>query len=441
MVAQQEKVGTRRLNVGVIGVGVGGLEIIRAMVQQPETLNLMAGCDVVPVTLERFKERFKEARTYTDVNKLCEDKDLDAVYIASPNKFHAEHAITAARHGKHVMVEKPMAISLKETEQMVEECEKAGVQLVCAHTASYGIHYRTMRKIIQSGELGKLRAINILSYTDWILRPRSADELDFNQGGGVPYRQGPHQLDTVRLLGDGMLKSVRAQIGQWMPERPIPGYYNGHFMFEDGTVATAIHNGYGYFLLSEVNGPRPGRAGMEDLVKIRKALKSGTRDELGDKQDLRIGGAREAQQFAAAQASQDPGYREGEGGERAGDPNDRSGLNDTGDPGFLLVTCERGDMRVGREGTVWIYDDNGVRVVKGVSSVHSRGEIHEMYDAVVHGKPVFHSGRWGMGTAEAVFGMIESSQTGKEVQLTHQSRMHPDYDQDLKVELVATATR
>jgi phthalate 4,5-cis-dihydrodiol dehydrogenase len=441
MVAQQERVGTRRLNVGVIGVGVGGLEIIRAMVQQPETLNLMAGCDVVPVTLERFKERFPEARTYTDVNELCADKDLDAVYIASPNRFHAEHAIAAARHGKHVMVEKPMAISLQETEQMVEECEKAGVQLVCAHTASYGIHYRTMRKIIQSGELGKLRAINILSYTDWILRPRSADELDFSQGGGVPYRQGPHQLDTVRLLGDGMLKSVRAQIGQWMPERPIPGYYNGHFMFEDGTVATAIHNGYGYFLLSEVNGLRPGRAGMEDLVKIRQALKSGTRDELADKQDLRIGGARESQQFAAAQAEQDPGYRAGEGGERTGDPNDRSGLNDTGDPGFLIVTCERGDMRVGREGTVWIYDDSGVRVVKGVSNVHSRGEIHEMYDAVMHGKPVFHSGRWGMGTAEAIFGMIESSQTGKEVQLTHQSRMHPDYDSDLKVELVASATR
>jgi phthalate 4,5-cis-dihydrodiol dehydrogenase len=441
MVAQQDSIGTRRLNVGVIGVGVGGLEIIRAMVQQPETLNLMAGCDVVPVTLERFKERFPEARTYTDVNELCADKDLDAVYIASPNRFHAEHAIAAARHGKHVMVEKPMAISLQETEQMVEECEKAGVQLVCAHTASYGIHYRTMRKIIQSGELGKLRAINILSYTDWILRPRSADELDFSQGGGVPYRQGPHQLDTVRLLGDGMLKSVRAQIGQWMPERPIPGYYNGHFMFEDGTVATAIHNGYGYFLLSEVNGLRPGRAGMEDLVKIRQALKSGTRDELADKQDLRIGGARESQQFAAAQAEQDPGYRAGEGGERTGDPNDRSGLNDTGDPGFLIVTCERGDMRVGREGTVWIYDDSGVRVVKGVSNVHSRGEIHEMYDAVMHGKPVFHSGRWGMGTAEAIFGMIESSQTGKEVQLTHQSRMHPDYDSDLKVELVASATR
>src|SRR5439155_3286466 len=271
--------------------GVGGLEIIRAMVQQPDILDLYAGCDVVPLTRERFKERFPEAKVYDNVDALCEDKDLDAVYIASPNRFHAEHAITAARHGKHVMVEKPMAISLKETEQMVEECEKAGVQMVCAHTASYGIHYRTMRKIIESGELGKVRAITMLAYTDWMLRPRSADELDFNHGGGVPYRQGPHQLDAVRLLGGGMMTSVRGTIGQWMPERPIPGYYNGRFMFEDGTVATAIHNGYGYFLLNEVNGPQRAHVGMESTVKVRQALKSGTRDELGDKQDLRIGGA------------------------------------------------------------------------------------------------------------------------------------------------------
>src|SRR5207302_5537467 len=110
--------------------------------------------------------------------------------------------------------------------------------------------------------------------------------------------------------------SVRGTIGQWMPERPIPGYYNGHFMFEDGTVATAIHNGYGYFRLSEVNGPRDGRGGTEDRVKIRQAMRAGTRNETEDKQDLRIGGAAEPQHLAAAQGRQDPGNRGGGGRER-----------------------------------------------------------------------------------------------------------------------------
>ena len=100
-----------------------------------------------------------------------------------------------------------------------------------------------------------------------MLRPRTADELDFGQGGGVPFRQGPHQLDTVRLLGGGMLKSVRATVGQWMPERPIPGYYNAHLEFEDGAIATIIHNGYGYFLLSDINGPASGRSTLKARVR------------------------------------------------------------------------------------------------------------------------------------------------------------------------------
>ncbi len=259
MVTQEQVAGrptSRRLNIGVIGIGVGGLEIMRSMTQQADILNLAAGCDVVPVTRERFQERFPEARVYDSAEKICQDPDLDAVYIASPNRFHAEHTILAARHGKHVLVEKPMAISLQETERMVEECEKAGVKLVCAHTASYGLPYRTMRKVITSGELGKVRAIQMISYTDWMLRPRTPDELDPAQGGGLPYRQGPHQIDTVRLLGGGRLRSVRGTTGQWMPERPMPGYYSAFMEFEDGTPATIVHNGYGYFL-----GERAGAMG------------------------------------------------------------------------------------------------------------------------------------------------------------------------------------
>lgn len=421
---------TRRINIGVIGIGVGGLEILRSVVQQPDIVHMAGGCDVVPVTRERFQERFPDAKVYGSADDLCADPDVDAVYIASPNRFHAEHTITAARHGKHVMVEKPMAISLKETEQMVEECDKAGVHLVCAHTASFALPYRVMRKVIESGAIGAVRAIHLIAYTDWMLRPRTPDELDFSQGGGVPYRQGPHQIDTVRLLGGGMVKNVWAKVGQWMPERPMPGYYSAHFNFEDGTLATATHNGYGYFTLSDVNGPATGRSSIDNLVHIRKEMRNGSRNEDADKQDLRIGGKIEAQQFADALRSD--GGRGNFGRQITREPGDRSGLNDVGDPGTIFVSCERGDMRIGSQG-VLIYDDDGVREVTGISNVHSRGEVHELYDAVVNGKPVYHSGRWGMATAEAIFGMVESSQSGRVVELSHQVPVHPEYDADLKV--------
>ena len=77
-----------------------------------------------------------------------------------------------------------------------------------------------------------------LSMISVVGRPRTPDELDVTQGGGIPYRQGPHQIDTVRLLGGGMLRSVRAQTGWWMKERTIPGYYSAFMEFESGLPAT-----------------------------------------------------------------------------------------------------------------------------------------------------------------------------------------------------------
>jgi len=76
MVTQEQvakKPASRKLNVGLIGIGVGGLEMIRSMINQPEILNIVAGCDVVPLTLERFKERFPEAKTYDLLHFLREE--------------------------------------------------------------------------------------------------------------------------------------------------------------------------------------------------------------------------------------------------------------------------------------------------------------------------------------------------------------------------------
>src|SRR5438093_5063728 len=211
----------RTLKVGMIGIGVGGSEILPAM-EALETIELVAGADVVQATLDRFKARYPITKTYLSAEALCRDPQVEAVWVSSPNRFHAEHTILAASHGKHVVVEKPMAISLEQAKRMVEAAERHGVKLLAGHTRAFTLPIRAMRRVIESGRYGELRALNIWSYSDWMLRPRTPDELDLAQGGGIPYRQGPHQVDTVRLLGGGLLRSVRAQVGQWLPERPIP---------------------------------------------------------------------------------------------------------------------------------------------------------------------------------------------------------------------------
>ena len=181
------------LKVGILGIGVGGAEILPALESLPNEVKIVAGADIEPRVCAAFKERYPDSNVYDSAEKLCADPSVDAVWISTPNRFHSPHTIMAASAGKHVVVEKPMAISLDEGIAMVEAAEKHGVKLLAGHTMSFSTPIRAMRKVIQSGELGDVRAINIWAYTDWLLRPRTSDELDPKSGrrGSVPPRAAP----------------------------------------------------------------------------------------------------------------------------------------------------------------------------------------------------------------------------------------------------------
>src|SRR5438128_10906698 len=141
----------RTLKIGMIGIGVGGAEILPAM-EAMDTVDVVAGADIVPTTLERFSERFPDAKTYASAENLCADPNVDAVWVSSPNRFHAEHTILAARSGKHVVVEKPMAVTLADAARMVEAADKHGVKLLAGHTRAFTLPIRAMRKVIESGQ-------------------------------------------------------------------------------------------------------------------------------------------------------------------------------------------------------------------------------------------------------------------------------------------------
>jgi phthalate 4,5-cis-dihydrodiol dehydrogenase len=403
----------RTLKIGMIGIGVGGAEILPAM-EAMDSIEVAAGADVAATTLERFKQRFPSARTYESAQALCRDPDVDAVWVSSPNRFHAEHTILAASHGKHVVVEKPMAVTLADAERMVEAADKHGVKLLAGHTRAFTLPIRAMRRVIESGTYGQLRALNIWSYSDWMLRPRTADELDVSQGGGIPYRQGPHQVDTVRLLGGGMLRGVRAQVGQWMPERSIPGFYSAFLEFENGTPVTISHNGYGYFLGAELVpwGHDRQRYTAAERAAIRQQLRAGTRAETTEKQALRIGGDQERAIFRRTEP--EPWVPE--------------------DMGMAIVSLDRADLRQSAQG-IYIHSDAGKQEMKIVAERamgvgQRRAELEELYDAVVGGKPVWHDGRWGMATLEVCLAIMESARLRKEILLQHQVPVADGYDAD-----------
>ncbi len=397
----------RVLKVGVAGLGVGSTQIIPAMAQMPGMM-LVAAADFRKDALETFRQKYG-GRVYDSVEKLCDDPEVEAVWISTPNQFHCEHVLAAAERGKHVVVEKPMALSMAECEKMVAAAEKNRVKLLCGHTQSFNPAIRAMRRVIKSGELGPARALHTWMYTDWMLRPRMPAELDVRLGGGVVYRQGPHQIDTLRLLGGGMVRSVRAMTGQWMSERPAPGYYAAFLEFQDGTPAVAVYNGYGYFDTHELTWNMGERHfNPEERLRVRKELRNKTRDDEKAKEAMRFGGKREGE-FSHGPAVQEDRARRGIQG--------ASGHFF----GVTLATCERGDIRQSPEG-IYIYGDDGQKELPVTGEGASRfSELKELYDSVTQDRPVYHDGRWGMATLEVCLAIMESARERREIILAHQS--------------------
>ncbi|MEA2640331.1 MAG: phthalate 4,5-cis-dihydrodiol dehydrogenase [Chloroflexota bacterium] len=396
----------RTLKFGVIGIGNAGGGVLSMMRAMPE-IDIVAVADVRPHALQAFEREFG-GRGYDSVEKLCQDPEVEAVWVATPNPYHAPHTIMAAQHGKHVVVEKPMALSLQEAEAMIETAEKNQVKLFSGHTRAFDPPVQTIAQIVKSGEVGPIKAMNVMSFTPWMLRPRMPEEVEEARGGGVAFRQAPHQIDTLRFLGGGLVHSVRGMTGTWMEGRMgAPGYYTGYLEFQDGTPASITYNGYGYFLASELlPWVRDGRDGSaEERAQSRSVLRTGTWDEGQAKDEMRFGGVQ--RQPDGARLTTEAGPRR---------------AHFMSDLGLLIVSCERGLLRQSPEG-IYVYNDEGQReepIHDQPGATRNDPTLQEVYDAIVRGQPIFHDGRWGMATLEVQLALMESARTHREVTLSHQ---------------------
>ncbi len=386
------------LRLGIAGLGVASTQILPPIAKLP-FVKITAAADIRSDALTKFRQVYN-GDTFTRVEAMCASPNVDAVYIATPNPLHAEHALIAAQHKKHIIVEKPMAMKLAECDAMNKAAEKNSIKLLCGHTHSFDPPIRKIREIVTSGELGKLRMIHTWNYNEFMYRPRMKHELAMSRG--VVLNQGPHHVDVVRLLGGGMVRSVRAMTGIWDMARGHEGSYTCYLEFEDGTPATLVYSGYGFFDTAELFdwvGEGGQRRDPETNVKVRRRfreVKSVEEEELL-KEEMRFGGAREG------------AYSHVWSGERK-------------QPffGFTVVSCERGDIRQTPDG-LRVYGEGERRdILLPVGSRGREAEVEELYNAVVHSRPVFHDGRWGAATLEVCLAMLESAERRQEIFLSHQ---------------------
>src|SRR5438270_130022 len=235
----------KKLRIGVVGLGRAFTWMRPALSRDPR-VELVAAADPRPQARERFAEDFKGA-AHESAEDLCANPAVEAVYIATPHQFHAEQARLAASHGKHLLVEKPMALTLEDCRSMIDAARKARVALVVGHSHSFDRPIVQTRKMIEQGLVGKVRMITAFNFTDFLYRPRRPEELDTERGGGVVFNQAAHHVDIVRLLGGGEAQSVRAATGAWDRSRPTEGAYGAFLTFKDGAFASMVYRGYAHF--------------------------------------------------------------------------------------------------------------------------------------------------------------------------------------------------
>ncbi|SMF75512.1 4,5-dihydroxyphthalate dehydrogenase [Tistlia consotensis] len=391
----------RQVRLGICGLGRAFMLMLPTF-RRDARFRLVAAATPGEAGRARFVRDFG-GRAYATMAELCADPEVEAIYVASPHQFHAEQVAQAAAAGKHLLVEKPLAVSLEDGKAMVAAAETAGIHLIVGPSHSFDRPVLEARALIDSGAVGRVRMIQALNYTDFLYRPRRPEELVTAEGGGVVFSQAVHQIDVVRLLGGGLVRSVRAMTGDWDPERPTEGAYALLLDFEDGAFASLTYSGYARFDSDELMGwfgELGSRKSPAGYGRARRALR----------------GLASAAEEAALKRTRTYG---GSGGGGAGDrepplPAAHEHF------GFLLASCEKADLRPLPD-RLLVYGDEAIeeRPIPA-PEVPRREVMDELWAAVVEDRAPLHSGAWGLASLEVCHGILRSAAERREIMMTLQ---------------------
>ncbi|HXH22562.1 MAG TPA: Gfo/Idh/MocA family oxidoreductase [Dehalococcoidia bacterium] len=232
---------TGPLRIGVIGAG---------LIATRAHLPAYAACEdarVVAIAsgrVDRAREtaaQFGVPRIHERWQDLIADPAVDAVDICAPNHLHAEMAVAAARAGKHVLVEKPMALSLAEADAMIEAAGATGVTLMVAHNLRFVPVYRQVKRVIADGEIGRplaARGVFMHAGPDEFWGAESDWFWDERAGGGSLLDMGVHMIDLMRWFFDEPVIEVMAMTSRIL--RPTPFDDNAIVLmrFAGGAIAS-----------------------------------------------------------------------------------------------------------------------------------------------------------------------------------------------------------
>jgi 1,5-anhydro-D-fructose reductase (1,5-anhydro-D-mannitol-forming) len=225
------------------------------------------------------------AHATTSLKELVDSKDVDAVYISTTNELHRDQVFAAAAAGKHVLCEKPLALTLKDARAMVAECRKRGVIMGTNHHLRNATTHRAMREAIKQGRIGKPLFARVFHsvYLPTHLQGWRLDRPD--AGGGVILDITVHDADTLRFVLDDEPKSVAAMSSHGgMGREGLEDGAMGVIRFSSGLLAQ-FHDGFTTKYATtgfEVHGEEGSLIGRDCMTQQPKGdvlLRTATGDE------------------------------------------------------------------------------------------------------------------------------------------------------------------
>ncbi|MCS6774184.1 MAG: Gfo/Idh/MocA family oxidoreductase [Anaerolineae bacterium] len=194
---------SRRLRFGIVGCGRIAPRHAESIASLHEQAKLVAVADAIPSRAHHLAQRYG-AEVETDYRRLLDRKDIDVVNICTPSGLHAQMGIEAAQAGKHVIVEKPIALTLQDADSLICACANAGVTLTVVLQNRYNPPMQDLKHLVESGKLGRLLLGN--ATVRWY-RPQSYYEDGWHgtraMDGGALMNQSIHHIDALQwVMGD-----------------------------------------------------------------------------------------------------------------------------------------------------------------------------------------------------------------------------------------------
>ncbi len=228
--------------IGIIGAGSFGEEHARAL-GELSNARLVAAARTNAAALEEFTRRYG-GRGYLDYQALLDDAQVDVVVIATPHHLHTEIAERAARAGKHILLEKPMAPNLAECDRIVQAARQAHVELMVGFTNHFARAYQVAKRLLESGEMGQV-VLGVSSMSKYWYEPNRREwHLDRATGGGAWLTAGIHCLDRLTWLVDSPIVQVYAQFDTRFHEQSADDVGLVSVRYASGAMGAIVSTGY-----------------------------------------------------------------------------------------------------------------------------------------------------------------------------------------------------